>query len=235
MCFSHSIYVITSFLPTSTSTLIWDVVTSHLPSHPYSLGAQESIFVPDPYQMLPLLWDAFVPIFESLAEPSWEVTNWLAVQAVDLDIRERGKLCAPKITTSESGINPIVIVPSTPLSINPLSSFSHLPFWILRWQPQPPCKLHVNWLYYASSVGYIPVYWNSLLLHGCHKRHLLVCPTEPQTCITCSATRQPTTYIYVTQQNHSQMLPLKMCSASFRTKQSDRSAQKWWYLNVIDE
>ena len=36
-CFSHSVYVITSFLNTSTWTLIWDVVTSHRPSHFYLL------------------------------------------------------------------------------------------------------------------------------------------------------------------------------------------------------
>ena len=36
-CFPRSIYVITSFLRTSTWTLIWDVVTSQLPSHHYLL------------------------------------------------------------------------------------------------------------------------------------------------------------------------------------------------------
>ena len=151
--FPHSLYVITSFLRTSNWTLIWDVVTSQRPSHRYSLVPHESIYVPDSYQMLPPLWYGFVPIIESLEEPDWEVTTLLDGQTVDLDIRERGKPRAPIITTSESDINPIIVVPSTPLSINPLSSFLHLPFWLLRCQPQTPRKLHGNWLYYASSTG----------------------------------------------------------------------------------
>ena len=85
-CFPHYVYDITSFQRTSTWTLIWDVVTSQRPSHRYFLGPRESIYVPDSYWMLPSLWDGFVPRAESLADPSWEVTNWLAGQAVDLDI-----------------------------------------------------------------------------------------------------------------------------------------------------
>ena len=94
--------------------------------------------------MLPPLWDGFVPKVGSLADPAWEVTTGPAGQAVDLDIKERGKPCYPNITTSESGINPIFVVPSTPLSINPLSSFLHLPFKILICQPQPPREMRVN-------------------------------------------------------------------------------------------
>ena len=94
--------------------------------------------------MLPPLWDGFLPSVESLADTAWEVTTSLAGQTMDLDIREGGKPCAPDITTSESGINPIVGVSSTLLSINPLSSFLHLPFQLLRCQPQPPRELHVN-------------------------------------------------------------------------------------------
>ena len=152
-CFPHSIYVITSFLRTPNWTLIWNVVTSQRPSHCYSLSTCESIYVTDLYWMLPPLWDVFVPRFKSLAYPAWEVTTWLAGQSVDLDIRERGKPCAPNITTSESGINPIVVVLSTPLSINTLSLFLHFPFRLLRWQTQPPRKMHGNWLHYASYVG----------------------------------------------------------------------------------
>ena len=132
--------------------------------------------------------------------------------------RKNGKPCAPNITSSEICINPIGVVSSTPLSINPLSLFLHLHLRLLRCQPQPPHKLHGNWMQYASSIGYIPVYSHSLLLHSCHKRHLLVRPTEPQTCIACSAIGQSTTYIYVTRKTHSQMLPLQPCSASLRTK-----------------
>ena len=66
--------------------------------------------------------------------------------------KREGKLCAPNITTSESGINPIVVVPSTPFSINPLTPFLHPPLRLLKCQPQPPSKLHGNWLHYASSV-----------------------------------------------------------------------------------
>ena len=55
MWFTHSVYIITSFLCKSTWTLIWDLVTSQRPSHCYSLGPWESIYVPDSYQMLPPL------------------------------------------------------------------------------------------------------------------------------------------------------------------------------------
>ena len=137
---------------------------------------------------------------------------------MDLDIKERGKPCAPNITTSESGINPIVVVLSTPLSINPLSLFLRPPFGILKYQPQPLCKLHGNGFHYASSVRYISVYSYSLLFCGCHKRHPLVRPMKPQTGVACSATQQSTPYKYVAQQTHSQMLPLQPCSASLRTK-----------------
>ena len=140
--FPHSVYVITSFLRTSTWTLIWDLVTSQRPSHCYSLGPWESIYVPDSYQIVPLLWDGFLPRVKSLAEPAWEVTTQLSGQAVGLDIRERRKPCATNITKSESDINPIVLVPSTPLSINLLSFFLYLPFQLLRCQPQPPHKLY---------------------------------------------------------------------------------------------
>ena len=152
-CFPHYVYVITSFLHTSTWTIIWDVVTSHCPSHRYSLSPHEYIYVPDSYRMLPPPWDVFLPRVESLAEPAWEVTTELSGQSVDLDIREKGKPCAPNITSSESGINPVVVVPSTPLSINLLCLFLPLSFQLLRRQPQPPRELHVNWLHYASSVG----------------------------------------------------------------------------------
>ena len=150
--FSHCVYVITSFLHMSTWTLIWDVVTSYLPSHCYLLGPLKSIYVPDSYQMLPPLWDGFVPGVESLEDPALEVTTWMAGQAVDLDTIEIGKLCTPNITTPESDINPIVVVPSTPWSINQLSLFLHLPFRLLRCQPQPPRKLHGNWLHCDSIV-----------------------------------------------------------------------------------
>ena len=40
--------------------------------------------------MLPPLWDGFVPIVESLSDPTWGVTTLLDGQAVKLDIRERG-------------------------------------------------------------------------------------------------------------------------------------------------
>ena len=119
-------------------------MTSQRPSHRYSLGPRKSIYVPESYRVLPPLWDGFVSRVESLEEPAWEVTNLLTVKALDLYIIEIGKPCAPNITTSESGINPIVVVPSTPLSINPLSLFLHIPFRLLRCQPQPPSELHVN-------------------------------------------------------------------------------------------
>ena len=119
-CFPHSVYINTSFLRASTWTLIWDVVTSQHPLHCYSLGPRKSIYVPAFYQMSPPLWDRFVTRVESLSYIAWEVTTWLDGQAEDLDIREGGKPCAPNITTSVSSINPIVVVPSTHLSLNPL-------------------------------------------------------------------------------------------------------------------
>ena len=138
--------------------LIWDMVTSHLPSHQYSLGPCKSIYVPDSYWILPPLWDGLVSRVGSLAEPAWEVTTWLTGQEVNLDIKEREKPGAPNITTSESAIDPIVVFSSTPLSTNPLSSFLHPPFRLLKCQMHPPCELHGNWLHYASSVRWIPVY-----------------------------------------------------------------------------
>ena len=86
-------------------------MTSQRPSHRYLLGSRKSIYVPETYQMLPPQWDGFVPIVESLAEPAWEGTTLLDDQSVKLDIIER----------AESGINLIVVVLSTHLSINLLS------------------------------------------------------------------------------------------------------------------
>ena len=108
------------------------MVTSQRPKHRYLLDPCDSIYVPDLYRMLPPLWDGFLPRVESLKETALEVTTLLVVQAVELDIIERGKPCAPNINTSESGINPIVVVQSTHLSINPISLFLHIPFRLLR-------------------------------------------------------------------------------------------------------
>ena len=69
------------------------------------------------------------------------LTGWTSSRPL---YKRKGKTCATNIPTSESGINPIVVVPSTNLSINLLNSFLRPPFRLLKCQTHPPRELHGN-------------------------------------------------------------------------------------------